>query len=90
MPAKQARGRLSSSANQMSPPSALLNSLKKLNGSYAAVLDGEPSRPVFARHVADVGGAAIRLHPKQFLEVDRLALGLQLFGSLLGGIHQRL
>src|ERR1700761_215837 len=33
MPAKQVRGRLSSSANQMSPPSALLNSLNELNGS---------------------------------------------------------
>src|SRR6201990_2687231 len=32
-PAKQARGRLSSSANQMSPPSALLNSLNELNGT---------------------------------------------------------
>src|SRR5580692_11327507 len=33
MPAKQARGRLSSSANQMSAPSALLNSLNELNGT---------------------------------------------------------
>src|ERR1700738_5716575 len=33
MPAKHARGRVSSSANQMSPPSALLNSLKELNGT---------------------------------------------------------
>src|SRR3979411_3152470 len=33
MAAKQARGRLSSSANQMSPPSALLNSLNELNGT---------------------------------------------------------
>src|SRR5450756_2067197 len=33
MPAKQARGRVSSSANQMSPPSALLNSLNELNGT---------------------------------------------------------
>src|SRR6478672_224668 len=33
MPAKQARGRVSSSANQISPPSALLNSLKELNGT---------------------------------------------------------
>src|ERR1700722_568837 len=33
MPAKQTSGRLSSSANQMSPPSALLNSLKELNGT---------------------------------------------------------
>src|ERR1700726_4506516 len=33
MPAKQARGRDSSRANQMSPPSALLNSLNELNGT---------------------------------------------------------
>src|SRR5450631_42581 len=33
MPAKHARGRLSSSANQLSPPSALLNSLNELNGT---------------------------------------------------------
>src|SRR5664279_34534 len=33
MPAKQARGRESSSANQISPPSSLLNSLKELNGT---------------------------------------------------------
>src|ERR1700721_4392333 len=32
-PAKQARGRVSLSANQMSPPSALLNSLNELNGT---------------------------------------------------------
>src|SRR6201989_3446563 len=33
MPAKQASGRVSSSANQMSPPSSLLNSLNELNGT---------------------------------------------------------
>src|SRR6202035_5709506 len=33
MPAKQARGRVSSSANQMSPSSTLLNSLNELNGT---------------------------------------------------------
>jgi len=33
MPAKHASGRVSSSANQMSPPSALLNSLNELNGT---------------------------------------------------------
>src|SRR6201990_2759164 len=33
MPAKQASGRVSSSANQTSPPSALLNSLNELNGT---------------------------------------------------------
>src|SRR3954467_10177090 len=33
MPAKQARGRDSSRANQMSPPSPLLNSLNELNGT---------------------------------------------------------
>ena len=33
MPAKKARGRSSLSANQMSPPSALLNSLNEVNGT---------------------------------------------------------
>src|ERR1700692_4853163 len=33
IPAKQASGRVSSSANQMSPPSALLNSLNELKGT---------------------------------------------------------
>src|SRR3954447_3824279 len=33
MPAKHASGRVSSSANQMSPPSVLLNSLKELKGT---------------------------------------------------------
>src|SRR4029078_10198373 len=33
MPAKQASGRVSSRANQMSPPSPLLNSLNELNGT---------------------------------------------------------
>ncbi|MFK4724883.1 hypothetical protein ABIE89_005983 [Bradyrhizobium niftali] len=33
MPAKHASGRVSSNANQMSPPSALLNSLSELNGT---------------------------------------------------------
>ncbi len=57
---------------------------------HAAVFGSQPSRPVFALHVADVGRAAVRLHPQQFLEIDGLALGLQLFGSFLGGVHQRL
>src|ERR1700738_4594930 len=33
MPAKQESGRVSSIANQMSPPSSLLNSLNELNGT---------------------------------------------------------
>jgi hypothetical protein len=45
---------------------------------------------MFALHIADVGRSAVRLHPEQFLEVDLLALGPQLFGPFLGGIHQRL
>jgi hypothetical protein len=43
---------------------------------------------VFALHVADVGRARIRLHPQQFLEVDRRALGSQFRGALLGRFHQ--
>jgi hypothetical protein len=63
---------------------------ERVERHHAAVLDAEPPGPVFARHVPDVGGSAVRLHLQQFLEVDRLALGLQLFGSFLGGVHQRL
>src|SRR5258708_22044604 len=33
MPSKQARGRVSSSANQISPPSALLTALNELHGT---------------------------------------------------------
>jgi hypothetical protein len=41
----------------------------------AAMLRIEPALPVRAVHVADVGGAAVRLHPEQFLKINRLALG---------------
>jgi hypothetical protein len=41
----------------------------------------------FALHVADIGRAAVRLHPEQFLEIDRLALGFQFRSALLGGFH---
>jgi hypothetical protein len=71
MPAKQARGRSSSRANQMSPPSALLNSLG-VERHHAAVLDAGPTRQC-ALHVADVGRAAVGLHPEQLFEVNRLA-----------------
>src|ERR1700730_9559050 len=54
---------------------------------HATVLDAEPTRPMFALHVADVGRPAIRLHPEQLFELDGLALG-PLFGPFLGGIHQ--
>jgi hypothetical protein len=42
----------------------------------------------FAFHIADIGRAAVRLHPEQLLEVDRLALGFELRGALLGRLHQ--
>jgi hypothetical protein len=42
---------------------------------------------VFALHVADIGRVAIGLYPKQFLEIDGLALGLQLFGPFFGSVH---
>jgi hypothetical protein len=42
---------------------------------------------VLALHVADAGGAAIRLHPKQFLEVDRFAFGFQFRGALFCRLH---
>ena len=46
IPAKQARGRASSSANQMSPPSAFLNSLKLFERHHAAFFGAQLSRPV--------------------------------------------
>ncbi len=39
---------------------------------------------------AYVGRAAIRLHPEQLFEVDRLALGFQFRSALLGRFHQGL
>jgi len=74
----------------MSPPSAFVELTEGVERHHAAVFGSEPSRPVLARHVADVGGSAIGLHPQQFLEINGLALGLKLVGALLGGIHQRL
>jgi hypothetical protein len=62
MPAKQARGRESSKANQMSPPSALL------------WLSAPSHRVQCLLSRADVGRAAVRLYPEQLLEVDRLPL----------------
>jgi hypothetical protein len=41
---------------------------------------------MFALHIADVGGPAVRLQPKQLLEINGLGLGLPLFDPLLGGI----
>jgi hypothetical protein len=55
MPAKQASGRVSSSANQTSPPSALLNSLNELNGTTQRFSAPSHSRPAFALHISDVG-----------------------------------
>lgn len=45
--------------------------------------------PVRAADVADIGRAAGRLHPEQFLEVDRLALGLDLLRALLRRVDER-
>jgi hypothetical protein len=53
-----------------------------LERHQAAVLGTEPAFPMRARHVADIGGSGIRLHPEQILEVDCLALRLQLFRAL--------
>jgi hypothetical protein len=66
----------------------LVELAERVEGHHAAVLRTQPSRPVFARHVADVGGAGVRLHPEQLLEVDRLALGFELRGAFLGRFHQ--
>jgi hypothetical protein len=43
---------------------------------------------VFALNVADVGRAAVRLHPWQFLEIDGFAFRSELCGTLLGCFHQ--
>jgi hypothetical protein len=60
IPAKTARGRVSSRASQISPPAALLNSLNDVNGT-AAALDAQPPLPVLAVDVPDIGGAAVGL-----------------------------
>src|ERR1700704_48127 len=57
----------------------LVELAKRVKRHHATVLDAEPASPVLAFHIADVGRPAVRLYSKQFLEVDRLALGLQLF-----------
>ncbi len=67
----------------------LVELAERVERYHAAVFDAEPTSPVLARHVTDVGRAAVRIHPQQFLEIHCLALGLQLFGSFLRGIHQR-
>ena len=90
MPAKQASGRVSSSANLMSPPSPFVEFAAAIEGHPVEVLDAEPPRPMFALHVADVGRASVWLHPEQLFEVDRLALGLKFRGALLCRVHQRL
>jgi hypothetical protein len=55
---------------------------------HATVFGSQPSRPVFALHVADVGRATVRLHPQQFLEIDGFAFLFELCGTLLGCFHQ--
>lgn len=36
------------------------------------MFNAEPSFPMFALNVPDVGRAAVRLHSEQLLEIDRL------------------
>jgi hypothetical protein len=67
----------------------LVEFVEAVERHHAAVLRIQPPRPVLALHVADVGRAAVRLHPEQLLEIDRLAPGLELRGALLGRLHQR-
>ncbi len=57
---------------------------------HAAMLDPEPALPMLAGDIADIGRPAIRLHPQQLLEIDDLALGLELSRPRLRGIEQRL
>src|SRR6185503_10870948 len=54
----------------------LVELAKRVKRHHATALDAEPAGPVLALYIADVGRAAVRLHSKQFREVDRLALGL--------------
>ncbi len=59
---------------------------KRRERREAAVIWVEPSLPVRAGDVADVGSAAVGLYPQQLLEIDRRALGLEFLGAFLGGI----
>jgi hypothetical protein len=61
----------------------LVELAKRVKRHHATVLDAEPAGPVVALYIADVGRPAVRLHSEQFLEVDRLALGLQLSARFL-------
>jgi hypothetical protein len=74
MPATKASGRVSSNANQMSPPAALFELAERRERHDAAMLDTKPLALMLAVDVADVGGAAIGLHPP---EVDRLVFALR-------------
>lgn len=66
----------------------LVELAERVERHHAAVFGSQPSRPVFALHVADVGRAAVRLQPQQLLEIHCLAFGLQPFPSFRGGVHQ--
>jgi hypothetical protein len=48
---------------------------------HAAVLRTQPARSVLAVHVADVGRAAVRLHPEQFLAIARLKRWARICGG---------
>ena len=60
----------------MSPPSALLNSLNELNSTTQRCSNRAVGSSVCSSR-ADVGRAAVRLHPEQFLEARPLALGFE-------------
>jgi len=59
---------------------------KRVERHHATVSTPQPMGPVFALHVADVVVPPVRSILSQFIEVDGLALGLQIFGSFFGGV----
>ena len=71
------------SANQTLPPCALLNSLNELNGTTQRCSRPSHRFQCLLLGVADVGDAAIGLHPQQLLEIDALALGFEFAAALL-------
>src|SRR6201992_349686 len=88
MPAKQASGRVSSSANQISPPSALLNSLKLLNGTTQRC-----SGPSHLVQCLDLTLRMLVVPPSGSIRRRSLkSTGLpfiELRGALLGRLHER-
>ncbi len=54
---------------------------------HTAILDFQPSLPVFARGVADVRRAAVGLHFQELVKVDVFALRAKFIGALCGSVE---